>query len=519
MHKSTLSLFAALLGVALFTRDATALDIEVPMEVPRLESLSGQVPVGVGTAQIDLSLAFDPRGRIIRDEPCFVDGAPVDVKGKLVEKRSGRRYVITATGDGMKVKLKGVLVSSGTGTAKVSYRGPRGKARATVTVDLRVVDDITSTFTLTLDDQGGGGVTTAKGRISGTATVATGYLVPSPGVGTVRGRLKNGRLKLKAKHGPAALAFKGTSAVGGGYIGTLVAKVPPDAQKLTAFSIASIGRTGGGGNTDGPLAASLRSLGVKVEDSARKDYSKTEDLPPDYAPFGSQRTFGRVNEIVMVGATLRGDASRFRVMELDVDGDLMQFADLDSPANDWVGFPGGPVTPQSLRAVCAGDVDGDGLEEIVGVYMDDLDLTLKLVEDAEQGHAETLIRLGVEQDVKGLAAVAGDFDGDGRSELAVAVCRTDSVDIVFFEDAASNFARQPALTKTYDDVLGLTNPQMYAQLRCGNLDYDIGCELAFVVNEYSSSGPAGTGRYVVLDDWSAGAAELRSGAVQGSRTG
>ncbi len=246
MRKIVFFLFAALLGAALVPDNASALDIEVPMEVPRLESISGQVPVGVGTAQIDLSLAFDPRGRIIRDEPCFVDGTPVDVKGKLVAKRSGRRYVITATGDGVKVKLKGVLVSSGTGTAKVSYKGPRGKAKATVTVDLRVVDDVTSTFTLTLDDQGGGGVTTAKGRISGTATVATGYLVPSPGVGTVRGRLKNGKLKLKAKHGPAALAFKGTSAVGGGYIGTLVSKVPPDAQKLTAFSIASIGRTGGG---------------------------------------------------------------------------------------------------------------------------------------------------------------------------------------------------------------------------------------------------------------------------------
>ena len=516
---SPAAMLAVVLALSFAADSARALDIEVRMGLPRLEAISGEIAVGGGTAAIELDVAYDDRGRIVKGGTCLVDGTPVDVAGKLVTRRSGVQYAITCTGDGIKVKLKGTLPATESGTAKVTYKGPRGKAKATVAVDVDLTRDVATTFTLTFDDQGGGQVTTKKGKLTGTIAVTSGYGNSPTGSGALSGKLKKGKLKLKARHARTSLVFKGTAS-GSGYIGTLVTKVPPDAQKLADFSIGSIGDTGGGGGSSaGPLAKSLQRLGVKVEESPRKDYSKTDDLPADYAPFGAQKTFGRIDEIVMVGATLRDDDSRFRVMELDVNGDLLQLADLDSEANAWVGFPGGPVTPQSLRAVAAGDVDGDGLEEVVAIYMDDLDLTLKLIDDAQNAYAETLVRLGVEQDVRELAVVTGDFDGDGRAELAIAVCRSDTVDIVFFEDAAGNFARQPALTKSYDDTLGLTSPQMYVQLRCGNMDYDIGCELAFVVNEYSRNGPVGTSRYVVLDDWSTDAAELQSGPVQGLANG
>lgn len=505
-------------GVLLLAASAAqALDVNVPMDVPRLDGIDADVGVDGQTAQVRLDLAYDDAGRVVQGGTCTVDGVTVTVKGKVVTKRSGTQYSISCKGDGIKVKLKGALGDGATGTAKVVYKGPRGKAKTTQLVDLDVSSDVMSTFDLAFDDQGGGVVVTSKGKISGTADVTNGYGASPDGAGSVKGKLKKGKLTLKAKHGRASLVFKGVEAGGGGYIGTLTAKVPPDSQKLQAFSIGSIGRTGS--STDGPVAASLRSLGVKVEESPRKDYDKTEDLPPDYAPFGSQRTFGRIEELVMVAANLRNDTSHLTIQELDVDGNLVVLADLDSEANSWVDLENGEASPQSLRAVCAGDVDGDGLEEIVAVYMDDLDLTLKLIEDGEQAYAETLVRLGVEQDVRDLAAVAGDFDGDGRSELAVAISRAQSTDVVFFEDAGAGFARQTALTTTYDAILGLTSPSMYAQLRCGNLDYDIGCELAFVVNEYGGNGPVGTGRYFVLDDWSADAAQLATGPVQGLSNG
>mgnify|MGYP001352494212 CR=1 FL=1 len=505
----------ALTPLLAFAAGAFAFDVTVPGGVPRLDELLAALPVGTGTAEIGLVLACDPQGRVVNGGTCRVDGVDVTVKGRIAARRSGPQYTLTCTGAGVRVRLKGALDAHADATAKIAYRGPLGRASSLQFIKLAARVPTSSTFDVVLEQQENGSVVDAKGRIRGRAELTSAYGESAPGAGAVKGKLRKGRLTLTGRDGPATFAFRGTVS-GAGYVGTLDARVPPDTQRIADYELPSIGPTSGG--TDGPLAASLRALGVKVEDSPRKDFSKVEDMPPDYVPFGTQRTFARVEELVIVGAALRGETSRFGVFELDLDGDLSRLADLDSAANDWVRLPGGPETPQSRRTAFAGDVDGDGLEEVLGVYMDDLDLTLKLVDDAPAGYAETLVRLGVEQDVREISGVCGDFDGDGRDELAVALCRSQSVDVVFFDDAAASFARQPSLTRAY----AARGPQraLFAQLRTGQLDYDAPEELAYVVNELSEPSPTnGLATYFVVDDWAAGAAQRGTGAVQAFANG
>ena len=299
----------------------------------------------------------------------------------------------------------------------------------------------------------------------------------------------------------------------------------------------------GGGNSE--LEASLNSLGVNTTASNRVDPDQ-QALPEEYTPLGASASFGdvtefsddsganRTDELLLVGLT--GD-SRFKVVQLDgaqINGDgtidpgtpetLHTLSQSDSP---WAVAEGsGPDydVGRTHRDVAAGDVDGDGLEELVVVFLDDSSanpvLKVKIVEDQEQGFAapaeDAFAPVDTDDagvpDLFDLTVTTGDFDGDGEAQIVVGVSTKDAAQLLFLSSTAGNYEVQSGLTRSFaaTSVDGTVTLEMAA----GNLDYDSPEELVVVVNEFFP-GPAGLSRYFAFDDATNGFEQLKSGDIQG----
>lgn len=308
------------------------------------------------------------------------------------------------------------------------------------------------------------------------------------------------------------------------------------------------GGGGGGGGTD-PVAASLNKLGVDTTPTKRKSPTGG-DLPSGFAPLGTSSAYGdppdysnntaahATDAVLLVGPTLPSDSQKLypsnlmKITGASVTGSTPTYGtasamqNFDTATYPWAapsGAAGIDPTVQSLRSVATGDLDGDGLQELVAAYVvppagagADPTLKIDIIQDSKESYARTTYTIGDALDITDVSVVTGDFNGDGTSQIAIATAYADHGSLLFLKGASANYQVDASATKTFTP--SISGSAMYFRLASGNLDYDRSDELAVVVDEFAS-GPTGAAAYHVFDDASTGFKELKSGTVQGSDGG
>lgn len=218
---------------------------------------------------------------------------------------------------------------------------------------------------------------------------------------------------------------------------------------------------------------SLDRLGVDITETDRVDVEGSP-LPEDFAPLGSAPRLNITHEWMVSGATLDAHGGPMSLLETEAGGETL--------------LTGGDVpwgNAGRVRDVVAGDVDGDGLEETIAVYRDAADITWVQVMDDEEGGFELSDPLEVSRaDVRDVAAVAGDFDGDNVDEVMVSIS-TEGGSTGLRVVLGANGLRLDADPVFEVPVREGTNGNALILDR-GNLDHDKSEELVVVVNHHSS---------------------------------
>ncbi len=257
----------------------------------------------------------------------------------------------------------------------------------------------------------------------------------------------------------------------------------------------------------------LDNFQIDTAQTPRLD-SDGDPLPDDYAPFGSSAAIERFAELAFLGfETDLAAGSRLSVVKERPDQnnnfDAVLLHDIPQAETPWINSSGG--NPQHVRAAAAGDFDGDGIEELAVVYheFNEPFVELIIIDDEADGFARSQPIIVSDKDPVGLAIVAGDFNGDSTHDLAVGIVLSTGGEIVFLEQGATGL-------ELSGDSVAITPAEpgwtYHMAMDAGNLDYDLGQELAVVFNE--KSGSQGRSQHLVLDDAGRGRAVLSSGPIR-----
>ena len=273
--------------------------------------------------------------------------------------------------------------------------------------------------------------------------------------------------------------------------------------------------SGGGGGSGGPgdspgedppnrpltIDESLTRLGVNTTVTPRLD-DEGKAMPEDYAPFGATWTLDRKDELFFAGIELAGGTDIGTLMNdfegFNIDGNgrfnpeiLYSIDDADAPwmreqRNAWEEF-------NTLRAFTGADVDGDGYEELVALFVEHDELILRVIEDQEAGFVSQEYFLLSDTGITDVSIIGGDWDGDGAQGLAVAYSQLDRATLMF---ASFNGDTWDILapTKTYDSTL--VGSFLSLRMAAGRLDLDQRDELVVVLNEqFGTDFPAAASEY------------------------
>jgi hypothetical protein len=255
------------------------------------------------------------------------------------------------------------------------------------------------------------------------------------------------------------------------------------------------------------VCASLNGLGVDTTKTPRVGPTGSP-LPDSFNPFGGKVTaLYPKQELYIGGLKLAGSSKGSAIVERHADkpGD---------PANNVMFQAAEEWTTAALHTAVAGDFDGNGRQEIAGIYVKDGAIWLHSIGDEKATFAVQDVQLA-KFDVSAISAAAGDFDGDGKDELALAIAQTTGTKLLFLDDAGTLFKIDSALTKSIPR--DTANSTLSFRLAAGNLDYDQAKELVLVTNEALGAFDAGQGtaHYFVYDDQSTKFAARKDGIVQG----
>lgn len=281
------------------------------------------------------------------------------------------------------------------------------------------------------------------------------------------------------------------------------------------------GCSGGGGGGAAPVQPrtvdeSLAALGVDTTPTPRvADEATQQPLPEEYSPFGAAQTFDKLDEFLTIGFGLTGFGSDSLVSVFEEQQSLASPGTFTTEAlyrptaasTPWAAASG--AAPATLRAAAAGDVDGDGLEELlVASYSaGDAAVVVRTIQDRVArfvGGAPLPVSSATPVS---LALASGDFDGDGKADAVVAVGTAADLQLVFLTGGTGGLALAGRTI-----TLAPTTPgaALDASLAAGNLDGDRAHELVVVLNErFQASGDSGTSRYWIFDDANASFAPRR----------
>ncbi len=294
---------------------------------------------------------------------------------------------------------------------------------------------------------------------------------------------------------------------------------------LIALSYAACAGDDPGATTDDPVKNTLTKLGVDQSGGARED-ADGNAYPPGYSPFGAQTTINKTNEIFTLGFKVEDPqraesylATSIAVTQVDLGVTEVLYTEESEPV--WAQTQqGSRAFSQSMRSAVSADIDGDGLEEVVIVFVDitnaerDQELTVIIYDDAEATPAfsTTTKVLKLQPGIKDVRLAAGDFDGDGAEDIVIGLGLGETAQLLFAQSSAGDLVIDGSATKFFSaSTSGWT---LGFSMATGNLDYDRGKELAVVLNE---SGPndGGVARYFIYDSADTVYAELDSAVVQG----
>ncbi len=253
---------------------------------------------------------------------------------------------------------------------------------------------------------------------------------------------------------------------------------------------------------------SLNQLGVNTNAGKRVD-DKRHSLPDSYSPFGSTYSLNKKDELMVVGVPLANRSDNATLIE-DLTGAsgttnptvLTSFPSSSAP---WSTMTASSApNPQVQRAMAAGDIDGDGYEETLIVTIRQDAAFLRIIDDKSAKYASTEVPLptGVNKP-SDISVAAGDLNGDGKADMAVAITGSDQIIVDFYTFGSVNPATKTLMNEQiYPAPTGIN----YTSIKVGNIDYDNGLETVVVMNTLNRTNTVDTGsvRYSILDDYSQG---------------
>ena len=287
---------------------------------------------------------------------------------------------------------------------------------------------------------------------------------------------------------------------------------------LTVAACSSGDDSGGGGGTRVTPATTvegaLDNFQIDTTQTPRLD-SDGDPLPDDYAPFGSSAAIERFAELAFLGfETELVAGSRLSIAKERPDQNGNFSAELlhSIPTSETPWIVSSGINPVNVRAAAAGDFDGDGIEELAVVYheFDEPFIELIIIDDEADEFATSQPIIVSDKDPDGLAITAGDFNGDSRHDVAVGIVLPTGGEVVFLEQGAEGLELTADSVTITPVEAGWT---YHMAMDAGNLDYDLGQELAIVFNE--RSGSEGRSQHLVLDDARRSRAVLSSGPIRG----
>ena len=221
-----------------------------------------------------------------------------------------------------------------------------------------------------------------------------------------------------------------------------------------------------------PVATALNTLGVDTTPTKRKGPTGN-DLPSGFAPLGTSSAYGdppdysnqsaahATDAVLLVGPTLPSDSQKLypsnlmKITGANVTGSTPDYGtasalqSFDASTYPWAApsnASGIDHDVQSLRSVATGDLDGDGLQELVAAYVAppasagaDPTLKIDIVQDSKEGYAHQTYTVGDALGVTDVSVVTGDFNGDGTSDIAIATATADHGSLLFLKGASANY--------------------------------------------------------------------------------
>lgn len=299
---------------------------------------------------------------------------------------------------------------------------------------------------------------------------------------------------------------------------------------MLIFFILTTACSNGGGSDNGSIrqktgddvADTLANLNIDTSPTVRVD-KNNNPLPESFTPIGKSKTLSKKSEFFLAGLKLSSNSAHVNLLKFkpgikNVPG--VQDTE-DSTEN---------LTPDVLdetwkndnaNAATAGDVDGDGLEEVILLWWDSNDkgIRLKVIDDETENFQESGISTLTTANPSWLSIEAADFNGDAIDEIAISIV-DDSLGSIVIHFLSGNKTSGYSIdtNKDKDFTASEANSTLGIEFTSGQLDLDGGMELGVVVNEIWGNGTndspeTGLSHYYIYDDMTNDFIELKSSRI------